>query len=85
MKGVKLSSKQFSSFIDRNYRKPLCVQKGAIKQQSWVQLRLITENSMRGLGAMSKNTTPEERIVLNELIELKLKELDIIYNHIKRR
>ncbi len=85
MEGVKLSSKQFNSFIDKDYGTLVCVQRGAVKQQSWVQLRSIAESGMNELREMLKSATKEEQIVLSELIELKIKELEIIYNHIKRR
>ena len=80
-----VSSKQFNSFIDRSYENRDCIQPTPFKQQSWAIVREIAESSMRELREMLKSATKEEQIVLNELIELKLKEFDIIFNYIKHR
>ncbi len=84
-KPIYITPKQFNSFIDRNYGKQDCCQNRAIRWRNWHNVLAVAEGSTRELREMLKSATKEEQIVLNELMELKLQELDIIFNHIKRR
>lgn len=85
IKSSKITSKQFNSFINRNYGNPSDVQNGAIKHQYWGQLRSVAERGMNKLRYILRYVPKEEQILLNELIELKKKELQVIYNYIKHR
>ena len=82
---IKLSPETFESFIDTSYDTAPKVQPTPLKIQMRAIIRPFAEEGMRELREILKGATKEEQIVLNELIDLKVKEFDIIYNYIKRR
>ncbi|KKN10333.1 hypothetical protein LCGC14_1037710 [marine sediment metagenome] len=85
IRSSKITPEQFNSFIDQSYGNPSGVQNPGIKPQYWRQLRSVAERTMKKLRYILKYVPKEEQIVLNELIELKKKELEVIFNYIKRR
>ena len=83
-KAPHITSKQFLSLINRSPGNPAYIKIKGIKRRNLDSIRAVAERGMGKLKVMLKSAIPKDQIVLNKLIELKIKELDIIYNYIKK-
>ena len=83
MKSPNINPKQFYSFIDTSHRKYPITSIKTINMEKWSIIQSSTEKGMTKLIEIIQGATKEEQIILCELIELKEKELGIIYNYLK--
>ncbi len=76
-KNQKISPEQFSSFIDQEYKKP--------EVKKIKNIHDFKKSAEVDLMELIEKAKTEDEDVWYELIDLKKKELAIIYNYIKHR